>query len=221
MRRAFKGLLVNLVVLAGCGELEATDPAAESAADQTATGLSRGGDDDGFNRKRLRCPHDVPAALNPPADATLLTGLAATGVQIYACTEPAAGGAPAWTLKAPHANLVQAQKQEQKLAVIHFGGPSWQALDGSLVTATRAASAPAPDGTSIPWLLLQAATHVGAGVLADVTWIQRLATAGGAAPATGCDADHLGAEVLIPYRADYFFYHPVAEGQRPRQCASQ
>jgi hypothetical protein len=215
MRRAIEIVLVgNLVMVGGCGEIGAGDPEAGDVADEAAAALAR--DDGAFARKNVRCPANVPAEVNPPADATLVAGMPATGVQIYVCAAPAAGGAPAWTLKAPHANLVQGQR----LAAIHFAGPSWQALDGSLVTATRAGSAPAPDGTSIPWLSLQAATNVGAGLFADVTFIQRLETEGGAAPATGCDADHLNAQVLIPYRANYFFYHPVTPGRRPHRCAS-
>jgi hypothetical protein len=137
-------------------------------------------------------------------------------VQIYTCAIPAAGGAPVWTLKAPHAVL-----GKHGVDAIHFAGPSWQANDGSLVTATRVASAPAPDTTDIAWLLLQAATHKGAGVFADVTWIQRLSTEDGAAPATGCDDAHVGAEVLAPYAADYFFYRASSDGERIRQCAAR
>jgi len=166
---------------------------------------------------QAHCPHDVPAALNPPVDATLAAALPARGVQIYTCAIPAAGGAPAWTLKAPHAVLGKGHDVE----AIHFAGPSWQANDGSLVTATRVASAPAPDTTDIPWLLLQAATHTGAGVFTPVTLIQRLATEKGVAPATGCDDAHVGAEVLVPYAADYFFYRTAADGERIRQCATR
>ena len=83
------------------------------------------------------------------------------------------------------------------------------------------ASSPAPDTTDIPWLLLQAATHVGAGAFAPVTFIQRLSTEKGPAPATGCDAAHVGTEVLVPYAADYFFYRPSSAGERIRQCATR
>jgi Protein of unknown function (DUF3455) len=81
------------------------------------------------------------------------------------------------------------------------------------------ASVAVSDPSAIPWLLLQAATNIGPGSFGDVTWIQRLDTVGGAAPATGCDVDHVGAQVLIPYRASYFFYHPTTDGQ-VRQCAA-
>ena len=82
-------------------------------------------------------------------------------------------------------------------------GPTWEALDGSRLTGARVASAAAPDGKSIPWLLLRSTSSTGPGLFGDVTWVQRLDTVGGGAPA-GCDGGHLGAEVMVPYRADYF-----------------
>ena len=54
-----------------------------------------------------------------------------------------------------------------------------------------------------------------------MTWIQRLATEKGPAPATGCDDAHLGTEVLVPYAADYFFYRPAMDGERIQQCAAR
>jgi hypothetical protein len=65
---------------------------------------------------------------------------------------------------------------------------------------------------------------VGAGICVRdrrVTWIQRLATENGLAPATGCDDAHVGAEVLTPYAADYFFYRSSSDGERIRQCAAR
>ena len=201
--------------------------------------------------KSLHCPAHVPAALDPPSGTTLTAGMAASGVQVYVCTAPAAAGAPAWVLKAPHAVLTEGKET----TATHFSGPApappvaakapstgmtpasasaaatvpaaapataptWEALDGSRLTGARVASAAAPDGKSIPWLLLRSTSSVGAGLFGDVTWVQRLDTVGGAAPATGCDAEHLGAEVMVPYRADYFFYHPVTAGSTLRRCAS-
>jgi len=190
---------------------------ADAGRSAVAAGSDHGpGDcDDDDQVGRVRCPADVPAALNPPADATLEAAFAARGVQIYTCTAPV-GGTPAWTLKAPHAVLFKGFDT----AAIHFAGPSWQANDGSLVTGTRTASDPGPDSTAIPWLLLQASSNTGPGLFADTTWIQRLDTEGGVAPATGCDAAHAGAQVLVPYRASYFFYHAAIPGQKVRQCAA-
>jgi hypothetical protein len=204
----------------GCADADLEDPAPAGGNDtpsvvQGALSGRKGGDDRGGGG-RVRCPTDLPAALNPPPDATIAEALAATGVQIYTCTVPAGGGTPVFALKAPHAVLHEGSDTK----AIHFAGPSWQALDGSLVTATRLASAAAPDPTAIPWLLLQAASHVGAGVFADVTFIQRLDTVGGVAPTTGCDDAHIGSEVLVPYRANYFFYQTAVCGSRVHRCGS-
>jgi hypothetical protein len=158
----------------------------------------------------------VPEALNPPAAATIELGLPATGVQVYACTSAKPGEAPAWTLEGPHALL----SSGDHVTAIHFAGPTWQALDGSQVKGARLASADAPSATAIPWLLLSAAT-TGAGSFAQTTHIQRLDTVGGKAPSTGCDPGHLGAKVLVPYRASYFFYRSAAAGEPVRQCRSK
>ena len=197
---------------AGCTEQGTIAEASESETTaQSALKVSEGAS------ARVSCPCDVPAAVNPPADATLKSAFYAVGTQNYVCATPAAGGAPAWTLKAPHALLLRGLDT----AAIHFAGPSWQALDGSVVVGTKTASAPAPDAANIPWLLLQASSHTGAGEFAPVSWIQRLSTAQGVAPATGCDDAHLGAETLVPYRAQYFFYVTAAPGYPIRQCASK
>lgn len=206
--------LATAVACAGAS-CTAADDAAEPSASTTSAALAFRISEAGM--ARARCPHNVPAALNPPADATLQSALYALGTQNYVCAAPAAGGAPAWTLKAPHAILLRGLDT----AAIHFAGPSWQAQDGSVVVGTRSASAPAPDTTNIPWLLLQAASHTGAGEFAPVSWIQRLDTSRGVAPATGCDDAHLGAEALVPYQAQYFFYVPAAPGEAIRQCAGR
>jgi hypothetical protein len=203
------------VAAAGCAQ-EGGSPEQTGLAAETAAMVEAPADQDAGGMLRVHCPDTVPAALNPPADATLAAALPAHGVQIYTCAVPAAGGAPVWTLKAPHAVLGKGHDVQ----AIHFAGPSWQATDGSLVTGTKVAAAPAPSATDIPWLLLQAATHAGAGVFANVTWIQRLDTETGVAPAAGCDAAHVGSEVLAPYAADYFFYRPSSAGERIRQCAA-
>jgi hypothetical protein len=220
--RSIVGSMVALGAAAAvpaCGQegqpSEQAELATATSALEPSAAASRISDDSDL--LQARCPHDVPAALNPPADATLAAALPARGVQIYTCAVPAAGGAPAWTLKAPHAVLGKGHDVQ----AIHFAGPSWEATDGSIVTGTKVAAAAAPDAADIPWLLLQAATHTGAGIFANVTFVQRLATENGVAPATGCDDAHVGAEVLAPYAADYFFYRASSGGERIRQCAAK
>src|SRR5713101_8203534 len=45
--------------------------------------------------------------------------------------------------------------------------------------------------------------------MSQTTFIQRLNTNGGSAPATGCSAStDVGKQALVPYTADYYFYAP-------------
>ena len=127
----------------------------------------------------------------------------AKGVQIYTCN--AANGSYAWTLKAPDARLSDAKGHA---IAKHFAGPSWQAEDGSVVVGelVQASPSPSPDAGAIPWLVLHAKSHTGAGQMANVQYIVRTRTEGGVAPATGCDAGHAGAEVRVPYSAVYLFF---------------
>jgi len=64
---------------------------------------------------------------------------------------------------------------------------------------------------AVAWLLLKesgvAAGPTGGDGLTKTTFIQRLNTVGGLAPATGCSAfEDLGHRAFVPYSADYFFY---------------
>jgi hypothetical protein len=145
----------------------------------------------------------VPQQLQPPASEKLLVQVHAKGDQVYTCK--ADGAQFVWTLKAPDAQLFD---KDGKAFGKHFAGPSWEASDGSRVTGKAVANAPSPDADSIPWLLVNIVSHEGEGVLARATSIQRLNTKGGKAPASGCDAAHVGGELRVPYSADYFFYAP-------------
>jgi hypothetical protein len=144
---------------------------------------------------------DVPGTLAvPEGNKPYLVGHA-EGVQIYRCN------GVSWSLVAPRANLYGDNGQ---LIATHFGGPSWQAKDGSKVSAQRAADPVTVDPTAIPWLLLQSnsATAGPDGArLAETTFIQRIATTGGLAPAAStCNAETAGDQAEIPYTADYVFW---------------
>ena len=145
----------------------------------------------------------VPQQLQPPANEQLLLRVHAQGDQVYTCKSDAAQFT--WTLKAPDAQLFD---KNGKPFGKHFAGPSWEANDGSRVTGKAVANAPSPDADSIAWLLVNILSHDGKGVLSRATSIQRLNTKGGKAPASGCDASHVGQEVRTPYSADYLFYAP-------------
>jgi hypothetical protein len=128
----------------------------------------------------------------------------ATGVQVYACDATSKGFA--WAFVAPRADLYD---DGGRLIATHFGGPTWQARDGSKVVGRRVDGVTVDD-SAIPWLLLSAAsTAVGpdGDRLAHTTFIQRVATTGGLAPAArDCRATDAGTRAEVPYTADYRFW---------------
>ena len=141
----------------------------------------------------------VPAqdsTIPPPAQHAVLT-VQGSGVQIYSCT----GGS--WVFTAPAARLFNKDGVE---VGTHGDGPVWHLQDGSSVLGKVIAKRPSPDPESVPWLLLKTAHTEGAGVLAGVEFIRRSDTKGGAAPAGGCDKEHAGDLLRVPYSAIYSFY---------------
>lgn len=101
-----------------------------------------------------------------------------------------------------------------------FGSPTWQSsIDSSVIWGNKLASITAGSDTnscpysgSIPCLLLQVIGSQNGpsypfGILTKATYVQRLNTSGGSAPATGCAVStDVGNQVLVPYTADYYFY---------------
>lgn len=163
------------------------------------------------------CPAGTPSTIAPDADQDLAFTMHAEGVQIYECRAGANGAA--WVLQAPDAVLYDRDGVE---VGSHYGGPTWEHEDGSLVVAARRSGA-AIDPTSVAWLLLDV-TDDGEvdGRMSEVTSIQRLSTTGGLAPATGCDADHLGATTEVPYTAEYFFYRTRAQApEKNLRCGAE
>ncbi len=147
-------------------------------------------------------PPDVPDSIQAPAGEEVVLFAHATGAQIYTC-QAGAGGKFTWSLKAPEAEL---HDRQDKVIGRHYAGPTWKLKDGSEVSGKRVASVDSVDSESIPWLLLNAVTHAGKGVLTTVTTIQRVHTHGGQPPVDVCDASHRDAETKSSYSADYYFY---------------
>ncbi len=151
-------------------------------------------------------PPQVPAGLEVPAGNELASHATGVGSQIYIWTvNPTNAALASWVFKAPHAVLFAAHEDERDDVVgIHFAGPTWQANDGSKVVGARV-SAVTVNPDAIPWLLLRAASTTGNGAFTATTYIQRLDTLGGLAPTTPGTTP--GQEVVIPYIAEYYFYH--------------
>jgi hypothetical protein len=147
------------------------------------------------NVKPAAVEKPLPANLAVPQGSTRVLKALAKGAQVYTCKPEG------WVLKAPDADLFD--EQGAKIGH-HFAGPTWELTDGSAVVGEVKEKAPA-EGT-IPWLLLAAKETRGAGTLSRVSFIQRVETQGGKAPAEGCDPAHQGAEIRVDYTATYLFY---------------
>lgn len=142
----------------------------------------------------------VPAALDPPADQKLAMTVRADGVQVYECRARKDGGGYEWAFVGPEAALLDSRG---KRLGTHGAGPYWQWQDGSVLIGTVKARADAPLDGAIPWLLLSTTNGGGEGALSKVASIQRVNTAGGVAPATGCGADSRSTLARVAYTADY------------------
>jgi hypothetical protein len=145
---------------------------------------------------------DVPGDIAVTGDEKPFLAAHAEGVQIYACRSGA------WALVAPRATLYGDSGQ---VIASHFGGPTWQARDGSSVVGRRV-NGVTVDAGAIQWLLLsRASSSVGSDGdrLAGTTHIQRINTVGGLPPAaTECVTE--GNQVEVPYEADYVFWKATA-----------
>ncbi len=132
-----------------------------------------------------------------PEGSRLIFAGHAEGVQIYGCSTRADGGYE-WKLKAPDAAVTSASGEK----LHHYGGPTWEAADGSKVVGEVKARAQV-DASAVPWLLLSAKSNSGTGLLTKARWIERVETVGGNAPPGGCDDTHAGTEARIAYSATY------------------
>jgi hypothetical protein len=146
-------------------------------------------------------PPDLPEEIRVPDGNKLFLVTHATGVQIYTCN------GSTWGSSTPRADLF-ADKQHEQLVATHFAGPTWQATDGSKVVGVLPPEGSVTvDPAAIPWLLLRADPGDAPGRFADTTFIQRVATTGGLAPAaTDCNAGTVDKVVEVPYTADYLFW---------------
>jgi hypothetical protein len=166
-----------------------------SAAVQFATSI---------NLTRLLAAPTTDPALTVPAGQVLVHKMAARGHQIYTCQQNA--GVFAWTFIAPSALLFDTHTPFDLLGE-HYIGPSWRSADdGSTVTGVLQSKVASPVAGAIPWLILQASGHTGTGLFSNVSYIQRVNTTGGVAPATACDLAHRNQSAFVDYTADYYFY---------------
>jgi hypothetical protein len=149
---------------------------------------------------------DVPDAIAVPAGLEPVLFVHAKGSQTYSC-QVGADSKFSWTLKGPDAELTD---RKDKVIGHHSAGPTWKLKDGSEVTGKAVGHVDSLDADSIPWLLVNVESHSGkAGLLTNVTTIQRVHTHGGKPGNDACDEPHKGTETKSDYTADYYFYAPV------------
>ena len=167
-----------LALIAACGSITPTMPSYSQAA--------------------------LPAAVQVPAGNKVALETIGVGEITYQCSaKKDMAGQFEWVFVGPEAMLLdRSGKQVGK----YYGPPAtWEAMDGSKLTAVQLAVAPNMAG-SIPLQLVKGNRAMGAGAMQGVTYIQRVNTQGGVAPAAPCTAANLSAKQIVKYQADYIFY---------------
>jgi len=165
-------------------------------------------------------PPPVPDGLEAPPQTELFLIGHGVGTQNYVCAPSASG--VAFALFTPEATLFTDRDRQ---LTTHFFSPN--PVEGGTIRATwqdsRDTSAVWAQAThqstdaafvakgAVAWLALQVVGAsdgpTGGDTLTKTIFIQRLNTAGGVAPATGCSvATDLGNKAFVPYTADYLFY---------------
>jgi hypothetical protein len=177
----------------------------------------------------------TPAILTPPAGNSAFLLGHAIGTQGYICLPTGSG--VSWTLinARPEATLFtnflggtvqiithflspDTNPTQDAPSPLPFANPTWQSsFDSSKVwgqalqTIPAGSDASCPNTGAIACLLLQAVGSAqgpaGGRIMTQTTYIQRLNTNGGSAPASGCSVStDVGKQTLVPYSADYYFY---------------
>ncbi|AMM23959.1 DUF3455 domain-containing protein [Variovorax sp. PAMC 28711] len=147
----------------------------------------------------------LPASIQVPPGNKVAMETVGMGDVTYECRDKAnAPGQTEWVFAGPDAKLMdRSGKQVGK----YYGPPAtWEAMDGSKLTATQLAVAPSSP-TSLPYQLVKANPAMGSGAMTGVTYIQRVALTGGVAPsAMPCTPATKGQKQTVKYQADYIFW---------------
>lgn len=149
-------------------------------------------------------PAAAPEPVQAPEGNRIAMDTWGIGEITYECREKKdAMGQFEWAFVAPVATLYDLRK---KTVGKYYAGPTWESNDGSKVTGKQVAVAPSTNAKSIPLQLVKAEPAMGNGAMTGVTFIQRLDTKAGVAPATTCDASAEGKQEKVAYEARYVFY---------------
>ncbi|MBC7718553.1 MAG: DUF3455 domain-containing protein [Chitinophagaceae bacterium] len=146
----------------------------------------------------------LPDTIKVPMGQKIALETVGTGEISYECRDKVnAPGATEWVFVGPKAIL---SGRDGKQIGKYYGPPAtWEALDGSKLTATQLAVAPSGAG-HLPFQLVKANPAMGQGAMTGVTYIQRVALKGGVAPASVCSPANKGSKETVKYQADYIFW---------------
>lgn len=146
----------------------------------------------------------LPAAVQAPAGNTVALETVGVGEITYQCrAKKDAADQFEWVFAGPNAKL---NDRSGKQIGKYYGPPAtWEAMDGSKLSGAQVAVAPSSPG-NIPYQLVKGNPATGSGAMNGVTYIQRVDTKGGVAPATPCTAGNLDGKEVVKYQADYIFY---------------
>jgi hypothetical protein len=152
---------------------------------------------------------NIPAPIQVPKDSKLILHVYAKGMQVYFCKQDTKDTSKyLWVFKGPVAVLYDDPARTHAIGKHYFdaaNNATWEDTDGSKVAGTKVQQVNSPDSLAIPWLLVKAINTQGPGVLKAVTYVQRILTKGGKAPAKA-DASQKGEPFEAPYEAEYLFY---------------
>jgi hypothetical protein len=210
-------LIVASIVLAGVTTVAFTIPSPRPAYADTLT------------------PPAVPDDIQVPAGNKLFLVGHAVGTQNYICVP--AGTGVKFALFTPQATLFNGEAEEisthyfspnpsqvntdPKVLDTHPIRATWQdsqdssTVWGQVYPGDSYSNSDYVEPGAIPWLLVTIVGHqdgpTGGDRLSGTTYIQRLNTHGGLAPATGCTSlADLGNMTFVPYTTDYYFYKGTA-----------
>ncbi|MBC7649046.1 MAG: DUF3455 domain-containing protein [Vitreoscilla sp.] len=147
-------------------------------------------------------------AIRVPAGNEVVLETTGVGVLNYECrANVAATGTIGWALASPKADLIDRTGK----TVGSYGGPpaTWTHMDGSTVVGTQVVLSPVMGSNNIALQLSKGTPGMGAGVLQNVSYIQRINTKGGQDISMPCTQTEIGKKITLPYQADYIFWKAV------------
>lgn len=147
----------------------------------------------------------LPEAVRVPAGHRVAVETVGVGRITYECRAKAGStmGEHEWVFVSPEAVL---NGRDGRPMGRYYGPPAtWEAQDGSKFSGAQLAVAPAGAG-HIPLQLVKANPAQGSGVFTGATYVQRVATVGGVAPAKPCATATAGQREIVTYQADYIVW---------------